>query len=91
MTSISNSPTALLPIHFTNQKLIRSKHRKGAPGIMVELMLGVLSDALLVLYQTEVFKTEKTNENICQLQLAIIFRQGSSSPSFTAFSEQIPP
>ena len=24
-------------------------------------------------------------------QLAIIFRQGSSSPSFTAFSEQIPP
>ena len=30
---------------------------------MVELMLGVLSDALLVLYQTEVFKTEKPTCN----------------------------
>ena len=58
-------------------------------------MPGVLAqdspDALLVLYQTEPFRTEKTDENFYQLQLAIIFRQSSSSPFFPAFSEQLPP
>ena len=82
MTSISNSPHALLPIHFTSQKLIRSKHRKGVPGIMVILMPGALlqdtPDALLVLYQTETFKTEKTVTTIWKTHLStatIITRQ----------------
>ena len=82
MTSISNSHPALLPIHFTSQKLIRSKHRKGVPGIMVILMPGALlqdtPDALLVLYQTETFKTEKTVTTIWKTHLStatIITRQ----------------
>ena len=98
MISIFNRyPLTMRPVIFpvTDQKLIRSRQRKVIPGINLTLMPGVLlqdaPDALLVLYQTETFKAEKTDENIYQLQLAIIYRQGSSRPSSTAFSEQTPP
>lgn len=81
MISISNCPLYPAPC-FTDQKLIRSKHRKGVPGIKVKLMPGTLPqdapDALLVLYQTETFKTEKTVTTIWKTHLStatIITRQ----------------
>ena len=90
MISISNSLPALLHIHFTSQKLIRSKHRKGVPGIMVKLMPGALPqdapDALLVLYQTEAFKTEKTVTNIRKIHLSTITMVTLQNCNSIAFS-----
>ena len=48
---------------------------KKTPGHQDQLDARGLSDALLVLYQTETFRAEKTGEIIYQFQLSIIFCQ----------------
>lgn len=61
---------------------------KALRGIMVILMPGVFSDALLVLHQMEAFKSEKTDKNIYHIENTIPFRQ-DFTPPFPEISERL--